>query len=119
MSLRCASIVRNLSGGVCMPIRILSGSAAALDAQSSPRRRTTSAAPRRAMRFIALSMCGRRAHTDADRAAHAGAAEAAIAAGILGEILLMIVLGVVEGLRILDFGCDRRMARFAELFCVG
>src|SRR6188508_471787 len=45
------------------------------------------------------------AHTD--RAAHAGAAEAAVAHGVLGEILLMIVLGIVEGRRVEDLGGDR------------
>ena len=34
---------------------------------------------------------------DADRAAHAGAAEAAVAAGVLRQVLLVVVLGVVEG----------------------
>ena len=35
-------------------------------------------------------------HTNTDRARHAGAAEAAIARRILGEVLLVIVLGEVE-----------------------
>ena len=37
------------------------------------------------------SACG-----EADRAAHAGAAQAAVTAGVLGEVLLVVVLGVVE-----------------------
>src|SRR6185295_8344918 len=41
-----------------------------------------------------------RRRRDPDRAAHAGAAQAAIAVGVLREVLLVIVLGVVErGLR--------------------
>ena len=35
-------------------------------------------------------------HADADRARHAGAAQSAIARRLLGEILLMIVLGEIE-----------------------
>src|SRR5689334_17431131 len=56
-----------------------------------------------------------RLHADADRAAHAGAAEAAVAAGILGEILLVIVLGVVERRRIEDLGGDGAKTLLAEL----
>src|SRR5215467_10609623 len=43
----------------------------------------------------------------ADRAAHAGTAEAAIAHRILGQILLVIVLGEIEGWRVEDLGGDR------------
>src|SRR5436190_6884127 len=46
-------------------------------------------------------------HADADRARHAGAAQAAIARRILGEILLMIVLGEIEFARWRDLGGDR------------
>ena len=44
----------------------------------------------------------------ADRAAHAGAAETAIAHRILGEVLLMVVLGEIERRRVEDLGRDRR-----------
>src|SRR6185503_1370602 len=47
-----------------------------------------------------------RRDAETDRAAHAGAAEAAIAVRVLGEILLMIILGVVERRRIEDLGRD-------------
>ena len=47
-----------------------------------------------------------RAHTDADRARHAGAAEAAIAGGILRQILLVIVLGEIELAGRRDLGGD-------------
>src|SRR3569623_244521 len=40
------------------------------------------------------------------RTCDAGAAQAAVAAGDLGEILLMIVLGIIEGRRRDDFGGD-------------
>ena len=53
------------------------------------------------------------AHADPDRAGHAGAAEAAIAARILGEILLVIVLGEIERSGLGDLGGDRARARFA------
>jgi hypothetical protein len=46
----------------------------------------------------------------ADRAGHAGAADAAIAAGVLGEVLLVVVLGVVEGRRFADLGRDGAVA---------
>ena len=43
---------------------------------------------------------------DADRAAHAGAAVAAIAVGILGQVLLVIRFGVVERRRRRELRCD-------------
>src|SRR5689334_23309354 len=46
------------------------------------------------------------ADADADRTRHAGAAEPAIARRILGEILLMIVLGKIEFARRRDLGGD-------------
>src|SRR5262245_66417294 len=48
--------------------------------------------------------CGRDSGTD--RAAHAGAAEPAIAARVLRQILLMIVLGEIQRRRIEDLGGD-------------
>lgn len=44
--------------------------------------------------------------TDANRTADAGAAEAAVPAGILGEVLLMIVLLIIERRSRQNFGCD-------------
>ena len=49
-------------------------------------------------------------HAGPDRAAHARAAEPAVAARILGEILLVIVLGEVERACINDLGRDRPVA---------
>src|SRR3984957_13188031 len=46
-------------------------------------------------------------HPRADRAADAGAAEAAIAMGILRQILLVIILGEIKRRRLADFGGDR------------
>src|SRR5580658_5436577 len=46
-------------------------------------------------------------HPRADRAAHAGAAEAAIAVGIFRQILLVIALGEIERWGVADFGGDR------------
>src|SRR5262245_62812983 len=48
-----------------------------------------------------------RRHTRTDRAAHAGAAKPAIAHGILGEVLLVVVLGEVERRRVQDLRRDR------------
>src|SRR5207248_9528568 len=46
----------------------------------------------------------------ADWAAHAGAAQPAVAAGHLVEVLLVVVLGVVEGRRVADLGGDLAVA---------
>src|SRR3954452_5889942 len=51
-----------------------------------------------------------RRHAGPDRATHAGAAEPAIAHGILGEILLMVVLGEIEFRSIDDLGRDDAIA---------
>src|SRR5476649_1539971 len=56
-----------------------------------------------------------RRDAQADRAAHAGAAQAAIAVGVLGEILLVITLGVVELRRVEDLGRDLAHAAAREL----
>ena len=58
----------------------------------------------------------RRLHrrADADRAAHAGATQTAIAIRILAEVLLMIVLGVIELGRGLDLRRDWREALFLQ-----
>src|SRR3984957_19119821 len=54
---------------------------------------------------------GRRAgHAGSDLASHAGAAEAAIAVRILRQILLVVILGEVEGRRVADLGRDRTKA---------
>ena len=47
-----------------------------------------------------------RADADTDRAAHAGAAETAVAVGILRQVLLVIILGVIELRRGHDLGGD-------------
>src|ERR1700722_9569905 len=58
-----------------------------------------------------LSGMGRRAgHAGSDLASHAGAAEAAIAVRILRQILLVVILGEVEGRRVADLGRDRAQA---------
>src|SRR5688572_26336322 len=49
---------------------------------------------------------------------HAGAAEAAVTAGILGEVLLVIVLGVVELRRGAELGGDRPVALCLQGFLV-
>ena len=46
--------------------------------------------------------------SDTDRAAHAGAAEAAVTHRVLRQVLLVVVLGVVERRRVEDLGRDRR-----------
>src|SRR2546430_8232297 len=56
--------------------------------------------------------------SNADRTAHACAAEAAIAHGILRQILLVVVLGKIELRRIEDFGGDRTEAPRLELLAI-
>src|SRR5689334_20027499 len=60
-----------------------------------------------------------RGNADADRAAHPGAAKPAIALRILGQILLVVVLGEVERRRIADFGGDRAQALGGKRLGVG
>src|SRR5262249_8115233 len=55
---------------------------------------------------------------NADRAAHARAAEAAIAHRILRQILLVVVLGEIEWRSIADFGGNRAKALRLELLAV-
>src|SRR5262249_53158376 len=66
------------------------------------------------------SSLGRLRHPigDADRTAHAGAAEAAIAHRVLRQILLVVVLGKIECRRIENFGGDRTEAPRLELLVV-
>src|SRR5207245_933407 len=56
---------------------------------------------------------------EAGRTGDAGAAETAVAAWILGEILLVIVLGVVELWRVENLGRDRAVARLREQALIG
>ena len=51
------------------------------------------------------------ARDEPDRAGDAGAAEAAVAARVLREVLLVVVLGVVKRRRVSDLGRDRAVAR--------
>src|SRR5262249_57707044 len=55
---------------------------------------------------------------EADGAAHAGAAEAAIARRVLCQILLVVVLGKIECRRIQDLGGDRIEAPCFELLLI-
>src|SRR5258708_502596 len=64
-----------------------------------------SARPWRSAGCEAPELCGR--NRDADRAAHARAAEPAIAHRVLGEVLLVVVLGEVEGGRVENLGGNR------------
>src|SRR5262245_65602587 len=66
---------------------------------------------------LSLQASGRR-DSGADRTAHAGAAEAAIAARVLRQILLMVVLGEIERRRVEDLGGDRVEASRLELLLV-
>src|ERR1051325_10609575 len=62
---------------------------------------------------------------DADRARPAGAAQSAVACRVLGEILLMIVLGKIEFVRWRDLGGDgaetlcRQRLLICRFRCVG
>src|SRR5712691_2778837 len=60
-----------------------------------------------------------RGHRGADRAAHAGAAEPAIAHRVLGEILLMIILGEIERRRVADLGGDGSVTFRSQRLGVG
>src|SRR5262249_10464351 len=55
----------------------------------------------------------------ADRAGNSGAAEPAVAAGVLGEILLVVVLGEVELRRVEDLGGDLAVAGLGEALAEG
>src|SRR6185436_12207510 len=85
--------------------------------------------PQRRDRFATLAMTvglggpqRSAAGTDAgaDRAGDAGAADAAVAAGVLRQVLLVVVLGEVEVGRAGDLGADRvAMPRRREGLSVG
>src|SRR3569623_964745 len=53
------------------------------------------------------------------RTCDAGAAQAAVAAGVLGEILLMVVLGIIEGRRRDDFGGDTAATGLLQSVLIG
>ena len=57
------------------------------------------------------------ADAGADRAGDARAAEPAIAVRVLGEILLVIVLGEIERRRVDDLGSDRPVALLLQVAC--
>src|SRR6478752_3402641 len=52
---------------------------------------------------------------EADRTAHAGPAQSAVTTRVLGEVLLVVVLGVEERRRCDDLRGDRRESRRVEL----
>src|SRR3954469_5054715 len=56
-----------------------------------------------------------RVRPDADRAGHAGPAEPAVAAGVLRQVLLVVVLGVEERRGVIDLGRDLAEAALGEL----
>jgi len=64
--------------------------------------------------FFGTQCDSMRRNADADRAAHPGAAKAAIAMRVLGQVLLVVILGEVERRRIADFGGDRPMPSAAS-----
>src|SRR5215468_6597107 len=67
------------------------------------------------MRATAVrSTASLRRYSGADLAGDAGAAQPAIAERVLGEVLLVIVLGEVEGRGIEDLGGDRPVAAAAQ-----
>ena len=66
-------------------------------------------------RSRAVRSSARGADADADRARDAGAAEAAVAVRVRLEVLLVVVLGVVEGPRLDDLGRDRPVPGAGEL----
>src|ERR1700677_976134 len=55
----------------------------------------------------------------ADGTAHAGSAKAAVAPWVLGEVLLVVIFGVVERAGLGDFGCDLSMPGLREHLLVG
>src|ERR1700676_2038006 len=66
-----------------------------------------------------ISLAASGANAGADRARHAGAAEPAIAGRILGQILLMIVLGEIERAGGRDLGGDGAEALGRQCFLIG
>ena len=64
-------------------------------------------------RALATTLTGAALGRQPDRAAHARAAEAAVAVRVLREVLLVVVLGVVERARLGDLGRDLAVARRA------
>src|SRR5688572_19339703 len=62
---------------------------------------------------------GARRGRDADRAGHSRAAEPAVAARVLGEILLVVVLGEVERPGLDDLRRDRPVAARFQRLAVG
>src|SRR5690606_4862126 len=58
------------------------------------------------------------AYARSNGAGNACAAEPAIAIRILCQILLVIILGKIEGRRIKDFGCDRAIALLGNLVTI-
>ena len=56
---------------------------------------------------------------DAGRTGDSGAAVAAVAEGDLGQVLLVVVLGVVEGAGLDNLGGDAAVARGRERLLVG
>src|SRR5580704_18199293 len=70
-----------------------------------------------AIRYSLFALLSR--HARADRAAHAGAAVAAIAMRVLGQIMLMIILGKEERRGVADFRGDRAHVFGLERLCIG
>src|SRR5712691_2666871 len=69
--------------------------------------------------FLRAEESGRSGSREPSRAAHAGAAAAAIAPRVLGEVLLVVVLGIVELGRRADLRRDGLVAGLAEHALVG
>src|ERR687885_113823 len=56
---------------------------------------------------------------EADRAAHPRAAQAAVPVGVPGQVLLVVVLGVVERAGLPDLGGDLTVAGLGQALLVG
>jgi hypothetical protein len=92
------------------PSQLLGGGASAADHRAmapAPARTTALVAPR--TRALAGSPGALRARRQSNRAADARAAEPAIAIRVLGEVLLVVILGVVERPHRRDLGRDLAM----------
>src|SRR6266849_2167921 len=92
-------------------------------ARATRRRQISATVPRRPPAlipcFLRAEESGRSGGGEPGRAAHARAAAAAIAPRVLGEVLLLVVLGVVELGRWADFRRDGLVAGLAEHALVG
>src|SRR5262249_48891810 len=109
---RRLAVLASLQGRICCSNRNL-----CQPRHKPPKAATSPSGARRARLRGAFWLLGLDA--DPNRTSHAGAAKPAIAVGILCKVLLMIVLGKIEGRRVQDFRGDGPKSLAFERLCVG